>query len=530
MDGSLDLQGWSNYTSAEDEPEVLGGLIEDYIQRGFCHELGSMEEARDELGRYPVINKLGLVSKMADNGVTKHRIIWDLKESAANLACNQAERIVLPRLLDLAGAACDVYRRGLIPWILAVDVRDAFLNIPAGKDKAMTVSAWTDRSGNKKILICDTLVFGSKSSPTLWGRFAAWLGRSWAAIVPEVNVQIYVDDPAMVAEGTLEEASHQVTLVLIWAAVAGYPLKLSKAVGGKKIKWIGAEITLKDDTSEVQVSIPWEKKEKLLQSCLEMARRPVVTRKKLSSLAGGLSFVAGLVPHLRPFLDTLWAALARPGGTSNDGVLRHSGKMIHVRRFAPALQWVVALLKESQVPLTRILSSKEEKVEAEITTDASPWGLGAVLRTGGQIVAAFASPLTEDILTKFQAKTGDPKFTTLWEALALLTAFRLWLPDFKFRAHVRVKADSLSSLVVLAKGRAKSLELNVIAREVALDQALQQYRLTLLEHIPGVTNLEADYLSRIHSPHPPAMPEQLKRAALTPVKFGEGFWRVVKLT
>ena len=82
---------------------------------------------------------------------------------------------------------------------------------------------------------------------------------------------------------------------------------------------------------------------------------------------------------------------------------------------------------------------------------------------------------------------------------------------------------------MLSKGRAKSIELNVIAREIALDQALRMYRLTFLEHIPGVTNIEADYLSRVHSPKPPVKPEQLETIALTPVHIGEGFWKVGRL-
>ena len=94
---------------------------------------------------------------------------------------------------------------------------------------------------------------------------------------------------------------------------------------------------------------------------------------------------------------------------------------------------------------------------AEITTDASPWGLGGVLRLNGNIAGAFAEQLSTEILNKFNAVKGDPKHTTLWEGLALLVAFRLWLPGLGFGAVVRVKSDSLSSLLMLSKGKAKSL-------------------------------------------------------------------------
>ena len=214
-----------------------------------------------------------------------------------------------------------------------------------------------------------------------------------------------------------------------------------------------------------------------------------MSRKALASLAGGLSFVAGLVPHLRPFLDSFWAALSSPsrGGITNDGASAHSGRLIHVRRIEKALQWVAALLGEREVPLVRIFKVAHPEVTAEITTDASPWGLGGVLRLNGNIAGAFAEQLSTEVLNKFNAVKGDPKHTTLWEGLALLVAFRLWLPGLGFGAVVRVKSDSLSSLLMLSKGKAKSLELNCIAREIALDQALQLYRLTFL----GCTSRES---------------------------------------
>lgn len=102
-------------SSAQQEPEVLNALIDDYVARGFCHEVEDIEAARRELGRDPVINKLGIVTKTTESGELKHRIIWDMKQSSANLACSQGERIVLPRLLDLAEAAAKVYRSGKEP-------------------------------------------------------------------------------------------------------------------------------------------------------------------------------------------------------------------------------------------------------------------------------------------------------------------------------------------------------------------------------------------------------------------------------
>ena len=186
--------------------EDLTALIE-YTNRGFCHKLHSMEEAERELGRKPILNRLGVVSGRQK----KSRIIWDLKESGANLHCRQKERILLPRLLDLASQAIEVYRAGDQVWLAAVDIKDAFMNIPAGKDKFMTTAATSDKEGRPVILVFDVLVFGSGSSLTIWGRYAAWLGRSASAIVPSLGLQIYVDDPAMTLKGTWSQAARDLT-------------------------------------------------------------------------------------------------------------------------------------------------------------------------------------------------------------------------------------------------------------------------------------------------------------------------------
>ena len=144
----------------------------------------------------------------------------------------------------------------------------------------------------------------------------------------------------------------------------------------------------------------------------------------------------------------------------------------------------------------------------------------------GKLVAAFSSDLPKEALQKFKAERGDAKHTTLWEALALLFACRAWLPQFKGTARVRCKSDSLSLLFMLLKGKAKSSDLSVIAREFAIDLARDRYRLHLLKHIPGVTNVEADALSRVYAPFSPEVPQSLRGVPRIPVDINSEFWTV----
>ena len=320
------LEGWTNYGSAEEENLELQKLIKDYVDRGFCH----------------VDNKLGVITKTKEEHgkvTKKSRIIWDMRRSGANSCCNQGERILRPRLLDLAAGAIEGYRKGSKCWLACIDIKDAFMNIPIMEERyAVTAAKPTEQVDSPmEFVIFDTLVFGAASSPTIWGRFASWLARTTATIEPRASLQVYVDDPAFILRGDWGEAVEQLTNILVWTAVTGFPVKLAKAAGGKKIQWVGAELRVHDEARMVEVTIPKEKIEKVQTLTDKYLSKPVVGCRELRSYVGILSFIAGLIPHLRPFLSSLWSVLSGGHETTNDGAPSSSvpGKLIHVRRIRP---------------------------------------------------------------------------------------------------------------------------------------------------------------------------------------------------
>lgn len=146
--------------------------------------------------------------------------------------------------------------------------------------------------------------------------------------------------------------------------------------------------------------------------------------------------------------------------------------------------------------LVREFWADEVTSTMEVVTDASPWGMGGILYENKKPVRWFATHLTPELLMKFGASTADSGFNTLWEAVALLIACRLWLGRTIRGFGVRLRSDNVGALRAFFKLAAGSSNLNLVAREVALDLALKNYRLTELSHIPGITNVAADALSR----------------------------------
>ena len=517
------FKGWENHPSADQWEADLHALISDAHNKGFCTILESMEEAELHIGKRPVLNKLGVIVKEKPNS-RKARIIWDLRESSVNKLCHQAERIILPKLSDVTHDALEVFRKGGIPKFLAVDIKDAFHNIPSGTDKAYTSAAFKSE-GKQKVLVYDVLVFGAVSSPTIWGRYAAWLGRTLSAINPSINIQIYVDDPIMVYDS--EDRDHRLHLgvSLLWAAVAGFPIKLEKSDSGQEVKWIGATIKAEPLTKQVVVTIPKEKCDELCMTITKHLNRPIIGRRQLQSLAGTLSFIAGVVPLMRPFLGGLWAVLA----ATNDGG-RPTRNVVHTRRIALALEWILSVLYEKEAPFVRTIRAFRQTSNATVITDASTWGLGAVLIFEGKPIEYFSTPIPVEFIEKCEAKPGDPKHMALWESLCLLVASRLWLVKFPLGSIVRVKADNIAALYMLLKGKARDPGMSRVAREVALDQAKGVYELTVLQHINTKLNKIADPLSRQHDPMPPPFPHTLlEGASRIPILVDSSFWKLSHL-
>ena len=524
---SREAQGWENWPSANEEAEELSKLVRAAEQSGFCRLETDEGAVRAELGDV-FLNKLGVIVKHK-GGVKKGRIIWDLRESKVNQRCDQAERVILPKLLDAVHDCLHLIREDEDPILVAVDIQDAFHNIPAGADKRYTVAA-ADVDGTRQFIIYDVLVFGSRSSPTIWGRFAAFLGRTLAAVVPEQRCQVYVDDPILaIPNSGAETAASTLTAALVWMALAGYPVKLPKAKAGRTVEWIGAQIAIMSNRA-VRVSIPREKLEALRETTASFLDSTVIGVRQLRSYAGGLSFVAGLVPVLRPFLAPLWSALADSAsegrvGTRTSFKSRTARQLIHTKRIAVALKWIRALLAGEHGDMVRDFAAEVTTTGMSIATDACPWGIGGVLYENHAPVRWFASPLTEDVLAKFQAETGVPGFNTLWEALALLVACRLWLPKASRKLSWRVQSDNVGALRMLLTLGTKSGQLAVVAREVALDLASQNYALTELQHVQGITNVAPDALSRQWAPEPEPFPS-LGKAVQDPVpRLDSTFWR-----
>ena len=142
-----------------------------------------------------------------------------------------------------------------------------------------------------------------------------------------------------------------------------------------------------------------------------------------------------------------------------------------------------------------------------VTTDASPWGLGAVLEFNGKIAAFFSSPISpvDRSILSLDAEPSSSDQQVL-EALA-----REWASEWtNRRVQLSVRSDNVAALTLICKMQPHSDRMGIIARELALDIASSSLAPDEAVHIPRLANTAADVLSRLHQPDKaPAIPAYL---------------------
>jgi hypothetical protein len=216
--------------------------------------------------------------------------------------------------------------------------------------------------------------------------------------------------------------------------------------------------------------------------------------KRVSSHAGRSGWVAGLVPRMTPFISCMWASMA--------AAKRNQDSMVPVACMRSGLQWLQAFLERRRGSLKQVYGSAWATcLMVGITCDASPWGYGAWLSVQGVPHQWLAGAWTKDDCKRMKLEIGSCKGQAVWEALVILIACRVWLPDWSAEWITVVgRSDSKAALSACGKLKSKSPNINLIARELALDSAECSNQIDAWEHIEGRRNDWADCLSRLVEP------------------------------
>ena len=169
-----------------------------------------------------------------------------------------------------------------------------------------------------------------------------------------------------------------------------------------------------------------------------------------------------------------------------------------------ALRWTRALLQGDLrdasgecVPLSRTFTIRRDEPHAPslaIRCDASPWGFGGLLLQDGQVVSVWADEISSADRKVIPGEAGDPAFQAEWELFAILISLVVW-QDRLADAHVAcLEPGSQAALYACARWSSNTPSMDLIAAEIGLRVIGSRIELS---HVSGVSNYEADALSRL---------------------------------
>ena len=502
-----------NYSSFHEHEAESQAELRRLIDSGHVEIIGSWKQVQ---ARWPNARatKIATLVKARPDGTNKVRFVVDMLRSGVNALTKAEERIVLPRGADLVRDILDLLESqdGKVE-IMTADFSDAFLNLGIKENERGSVII---KTASGQYAAYAGVPFGLATAPLLWGRAAAWLGRTAQALHTKWDhrMQIYVDDPALVARGTRSQRTWTFARTLLYWAALGARIAMHKVERGHTVKWIGAVYSIRVDG--VQVSVDAERINKLTKVVTEaLQARGLIPG--IRSLAGELSWVAGIVPTTRPFVNMIWAALTGMN-TQNQRAhgkgqrQRPEGSVLAPMVHLP-LTWFLKFLKGENGGLKRLRLTRDRASRPSwiIRTDASTTGAGGILLTAsGKPVRWWAHPLEAKLLDPLGVKAGEPGKMTTYEILALLISLRTWSTHIRnHRIGVLVQLDSESALRVATKLASPHPVVNRLAAEVAL--CLENLRLETItgQHWRNVINIEADALSRLQEGY--SVPSRLQK-------------------
>ena len=506
-----------NYKSAEENRTSFVKEVDRLITAGYISKYDNYADLKMHLNDV-IISKVAALIKVRNDGSEKVRIIIDMLRSKVNAFVRLSERIVLPRLMDvvsdclalLEAAAWELDQEDSEVSIMVADFQDAFHTLGVLRDERPFQVFKLPCGGYG---VYETAVFGGGGSPLTWGRAAAFVGRSSQALFnpKRARIQIYVDDPLTVWRGTGTQIRTMKAILLLWWIALGLEVAWAKVQHGTRVKWIAAQVEIKN--GKVTLSLPAEYAAELEKEAAELLQHNVASIQRIRRLAGKASWAGGFVPAVGAMIAPLWAAagavaLQSEGETTTtiDG-----WRAVPVARAKHGLQWIVAWARGLSGTLSREFSQQVHysRPRVRMDFDASPWGYGGVLFVNGHPIEYFGLPISEEDQSRFGIVVGDHRFQTLCENIAILIGVRQWLPHWKKqRAIVAARTDSAAAVGSWNKERSPSAAINAVVREAALDMAEGLYRVDTTEHIPGVTNILPDALSRLYQPGKPRIPPQ----------------------
>lgn len=363
------------------------------------------------------------------------------------------------RLINIAG--------GKGSLLAKVDIKSAFRIIPVRQeDRELLGIHWRN-----KFYIDRCLPFGLRSAPFLFNKFAhalEWMLHNNYSISKILH---YLDDFLLVGSPRSDECLQALATMLELCKKLGFPIAPDKLEGpAHLLTFLGILL----DTLLMQLRLPEEKLialMELLQQWRTISRK--VTKRKLLSLIGKLSFAAKVVPAGRLFLRRLID-------------LSTKAKKLHHRISLTAcaradIQWWLDFLPGWNGVSLMLQPNWDPATDFNLFTDAS-----GTIGYGAYFQGAWIAGTWEDLHLRHSIQ---------WKELfAILAATATWGDQWSGK-KIRFNCDNQAVVNAWQSKAPKNHNLANLFRKLFLLAAKNNFNVSIT-HIPGLSNDIADALSR----------------------------------
>ena len=504
-----DHDAFTNYRGFDDD-DMANDELTSFVDKGMLREFDTYEECKAYLKGEPVESRFGVLERYKD-GKLKRRVILDQKMSDITKHTRRTHRLLLPRLTDVIHDTLDLSNElqndELVEHFI-IDIKDAFWLIPNHPQERRYC---VGRRRGKWIVYVRTPQ-GSRGAPFSWGYVFSLVARCTQSLFPSsrLRLHVYVDDPLAIVRGPANIRNRCIAIIIITWRALGFGLAYSKSMRGQKVVWIGHQIDISAEA--VAITIKDSRTQEMEEMTLKLEKQNVTPFKELRSYTGKASSFASVLEPWRPFVQDLYGVLYSKDKEKS----KAPPNCAWTAQFAHVLRWIKAFLfqqKGTLIRTFRIDAHFGRGDSVQMILDASPWGLGGILKINSVVVSWYGSALTEHDSRISKHKLGDANGQQTWESLNVLVALRTWKEHWMgVKAVLEVRSDNVTALTLLCKLKGSSPSLNIVAREVALDMGDCAYKPQIITHVPGIAIKSADTLSRRYQPRTPLfkLPEFLR--------------------
>lgn len=355
-------------------------------------------------------------------------------------------------------------------YFAKVDLKSAYRSVPISK-RSQKVTGLKWQFNNQTVYLKDTkLPFGAKLSPGIFHRLTQAVKRIMAGKGYHLLV-VYLDDFFIIADSK-QECMEALNCLLQLLRKLGFSINWNKVIDPTtKLTFLGIEL----DSQAMTLRLPEDKLQCFRSELLSFLQRKRASKRQLQSLAGKLSWAAGVVKGGRVFLRRIFNKIS---------TLKHtSHKTMISTDMRDDIIWWFNFMEKFNGRSTVLDSLPLECVY----TDACDGAAGGVF---GQ--DWFYFNWSQDF------PQADNFHINEKEVLAVAVAAHRWAPLWTSK-RIILHSDNSVTVACINKGTSHNHLIMHCLRKLFWLSATFNFHITA-RHIPGISNIAADAASRVHTP------------------------------